>query len=267
MRKVIKVLLILTLIFMLSGCDAKTNPEKSSEFTINNYHPIVFCSLNNQKSFSQVTILGGFKDNKWADLDSFSYKLTTDKQDSESGNFVNTDLIKGNESFKFYSGEKFIKTSAGTKKKPLYYISPASGQKILTCDIEPVTTDNLSTSVIYGINGTWNALPRIAEKTGDDKYTVDLDNDGKKEIITFAKSTQAGSMIYATLNMDKNGLTIPVLEAEYAINDVFNIAMLDLNGDGKLEIIAYQTGSAGFVSVYEFEQNQFKQVLIHDSGE
>jgi len=241
---------------------------------INPYHPIAFMGGAYDGELSKATVLGGYQNNKWYTIDDFDYFIKEKKVPLQSfldnqslqESSVDTNLLKGNETFKFYSNSQLLSTVNAKGSKPTMFVSPASAQASLNFNIENVNTKE---KFIIGVNGDWNALPRIPKVLSDNSYLIDLDNDNAPEKVTANFIETSKDYYKVVVEMEKNNKKIKVSEGNMTKESLkyFKIMILDLNGDGKMEIITYTTGTAGGISIVEINGNEVKNVLGYDSGE
>lgn len=251
----------------------------SKNFVTNEYHPIVFGFKDENGFFSNTEVLGGSKGNKWFKVTDFDIKGKYVKpEDFLKGdikeNFVDINLVKGGETFKFYSEDKLVATEKGMK--PTLTISPANGEKILGVSLTSLKVDD---NFIIGVNGEWNALPRIPKILDQQKtFAIDLDGDGKDEVIRMKVSNTANESgqkdsnsgmtnIETVVQKDSNEVLVSKtsIDGEYTKN--FKVITLDLNGDGKLEILTVESGHNMSISAYEVEKDKAKMVLHYYNGD
>lgn len=251
--------------------------EDESLFVVNEYHPVIFLLYKDKEGFfSEADVLGGSKGNKWFSITDFEVKYKDELVKPEeflyefTGNeYVDIDLVKGRESYKLYSCEDFISVKNGMK--PILSINGHTLDEILNVKLNSFKSEE---HIIIGINGEWNALPRIPKEL-DDKgiYSIDLDNDGKEEILRIQEklSEEPGykNAKDITLMIEKNGENIIVEESfideEYSKD--YRVLTLDLNGDGKLEILSYVTGHNTSVNVFELNNDVVTPVLGYYNGD
>jgi len=235
----------------------------------NPYHPVVLAFRNLEKQFSKVVVLGGSKDGKWYNITDFKItgKYTAfedfpynEKQDFR--NYVDLDLIKGNEVYNFYSSRKLVGKSKG--EKSILSVPQSAPEKILEVNIDSLKADD---DFLVGINGGWNSLPRVPlVMLGFNGCKVDLEGDGIEEAV-YSQLVKGNLKFF----LEKNGKEILIKEVSNELVDVMQtpkIRMLDINGDGKLEIIivvknTYETT----VEAYQYVNNKAEKVLRYYVGE
>lgn len=251
-------------------------PADKAKDIINPYHPVIFSFMNNNEGFSNAQVLGGSRDGKWFSIDDFNIKYNNKNvkaQDfiddpSMNGKQVDTDIVKGNEKFKFYSMKGVFAEAIQAGDKPTLSVSQASGQKSLNLKFHPFSMEEEFT---IGLNGEWNALPRLPKLLQDQKsFSVDIDNDGKEETvrITELKNTEnSPGNIDLQIELEKNGIKTLIQKSQNVASKRYHVLALDLNEDGKLEIIIETRGPAGGIHVYEIIDGYANIVLSYDSGE
>lgn len=228
---------------------------------VNTYHPIVFIHKNYKGEFRNI-IFGGSKEGKWYNVEDF--KLPSDHSLLED---FSTKLAKGDESYKLYSDSKYITTSAGIKPK-LYYVE-LCGSHVIDPQIDPMTPDE---DYLIGVNCDWDALPRMPEILEPGIKLIDLDNDGENEKLTITETQDPKSkdiiknvLVYVEKNNNK------ILELDFDLDDTYTtkykIFTLDLDGDGKMEIVNASTGYLTYISVYQLSENAFSKVLSYYLGD
>jgi hypothetical protein len=243
------------------------NVSKSNQNTgiINPYHPILFSYGIDKGIIQSSFVIGGWKNGKWYRIEDF--KLPQDAV-NKIKNF-NIDLVKGNETYKFYSQSKYIEASIGSK--PTFWIAPASGDKCLEVNVKPIKDKKIKADCVFGINGNWNPLPQKSKWLNKNTYSVDLDNDNKNEIISISatKDKKNPKQKDAKCYVEAKGKKILVEEVlvDGIYVNSFNVFTLDLNGDGKQEIITIQNGHNVNVSIGQFIDGKVKKVLEFYQGD
>lgn len=247
-----------------------------SSVRVNPYHPIVFSYKKDKDMFSDATFIGGSKDGKWFDINDFNIRCNNkdvEAQDfigdnSLNGNKVKIDVIKGNEMFKFYSIERGFDEIIQISDEPTFYVSEASCQEELNIKFHPFTMDG---KFLIGVNGEWNALPRSPKLLKDNKsFSIDVDSDGKDEIVRIMESESDSSMpvkVDLKIELEKDGKKTLIEKLKYVDPKYYSVLALDVNGDGKLEIIIQNRGAAGGIQIYQIIGDKVNKVLSYDSGE
>lgn len=247
--------------------DVNLDNDKNAS-NINDYHPILLAFKDKNDSFSKGIVLGGFKDKKWFAPKDFNIPIDFFKEA-----YFDIDLVKGGETYKFYTKEKYITSREG--EKPTLRISESSGSVILKVKFEPFHADD---NLLIGVNGDWSALPRVLELTSDNNsYSIDLEGDEKLETISCEKikikqenyNGQEYLLDGVKLTLNKNDQKILIdeitVDGEYTSN--YEILTLDLNNDNKLEVLIYTKGHNYGVIVYEFDGVKFNKVVYFYDGD
>lgn len=224
---------------------------------INDFHPIVFVPISKGDVPKNAFVLGGSKNNKWYKISDFKLPSDTDGMKN-----IDIDLVKGSEEYKFYSPQKLLNSFVGGK--PLFYISQSSGNSILQVNVDSLNVDE---NYIVGVNGNWNALPRLPKEIEKGVYSVDLDNDGKEEILRISQSpstdknyTNAKDVKFSVETYGKSiQVGQDIIDGTY-VSD-YKVFTLDLNGDGKLEIITASVGHNLSITVKNFESGRISELF------
>ncbi|MGE5327888.1 MAG: hypothetical protein ACM3KR_00065 [Deltaproteobacteria bacterium] len=253
-----------------------------SDFNTSLYHPIFIEWGNDENSINHGYILGGSKDGKWYSLEDFDVKykdkITKSKDFNvycEKTDGAENDLLKGNEDYKIYSDNKFINTTRGIKQ----YISrwESSGELYQEVEVKPFKAKE---GLVIAVNGEWNALPRVPDVFSDrTEYVIDIDNDEKNELIKIEKKNTGkveegnGYKIEekkVTSYIEKDGKKITIhdnllLDGIYEAD--YKVYTMDLNGDGKLEIVTEVDGHNTSISVFEMKDGKVVPVFGYYMGD
>lgn len=263
-------------------------PEKNSstdstidKHDINDNHPIIFSFKDQNGAFSTAEVLGGWKDGKWINIMDLPIKLnemlikpeTQPFELSQTNNFAETDLVKGGEKYKFYSHTKLIDTQIGSK--PSLMINGYTLDKLLSITFNPIKAED---NLLIGINGTWDALPRAINKVdGENTYSCDLDNDGKDEFLKIQENTvevkgdndETSTVLEVQISVDKNGQNVSLKELQIDgtyVSD-YEVLIMDINGDGLMEIIVAENGHNTSISAFKLENSAADMVLSYYNGD
>lgn len=243
-----------------------------AENEYNDNHPIVIDGY----------LLGGSKNRAWLEPSEVSRN------------------IKGGEKYKRYSFYKYLDEGIGSQTK---YSDPH--------ELEMIDIKAQSKSPCISISGDWNAIPRIPKMQSNDldvykkiikdilkqnglenvsiniqqNYRIDLDNDGKEEVLIKAEyikkvSPTCDKGTYSLILLRK--IVNEKVENILLVKDIFAkdsgwggktttsnaiYSLADFNGDGKIEILLSQDYYEGyFYNLYEISGNQFKVVLSTGEG-
>ena len=251
---------------------------------INSYHPIVFATnYNDENTISNANVIGGSNNGKWFDVEDFDIRcegkaVTIDDFFSSSdlqGKEVYIPLVNGNESFKFYSFNKLIAETKVENKLPKMSVSEASCQEFIDVEVRPFKTDE---DLLIGINGDWNPLPSLPKAIdGQYAFSVDMDGDGEDEVVKIVGENEKvlddngdiiPGMIKKNIVIEKGDQNTVIENFLYQdSSENFEFFVLDLNGDGKLEVVTYLSSTAGFLTVFELNDGKANAVLGMDLGE
>jgi hypothetical protein len=245
----------------------------SANFITNPYHPIMIAWKNNSGDFSQGNVIGGSRGSKWFRLESFNvtYKGKLLKPEtfqknfsiSDNKNYGRIDLVKGNEIFRFYSSNKRI-TTAKAQRCGLY-TQWSTGDEMLGVDFEPFKADE---NFLVGINGNWNAIPNMMKPLDKNTYTVDIDHDGRNEILSMTEIGRGDSGSILSFTVEKQGYKILLSKDENTSAKYCSMYAFDLNGDRKSEILLKITFGYGvLVKVFEVSNTKVTQVLSFYDGD
>lgn len=207
--------------------------------------------------------------------------------------------LAGGEIYQLYSATTVLGIATGGKP----FSEQPTCSDDLYVEVDPLPN---SEGILYAIGGEWNALPRPIQmlpldepaalqlatgwlnKNGIETTNIslqqhlqaDLDEDGVSEsllaISAFTSpglpSVSAGD--YTAVLLISGDTTLPVIfnvynadQAPAAANRYSVAALLDLNGDGSLEIILTGSRFEGMsIIVYQYNDRQVRPALVHDCG-
>lgn len=304
MKKYLFIALVMILSFVLTACDkteeknntgkikaksvqnnkspAPTTSKKNSlNFVANAYHPIIFAYKDENNVFSRAYVLGGSGGNKWFKITDFNLRGRLTKpedfsvpQDMSSeefqriinNNYVDIDLAKGGETYKFYSNDKFITRSKGMK--PTLTINGSTLDKILLVKVNPFKAED---DFIVGINGEWNALPRVPRLLENNTYALDMDGDSDNDILRLVqlskKSKEETIDIDVILEKDGKNILVDKILVDGTYTASYRVLTLDINGDGRLEVLTVQSGHNTRIGAYEIDNGIAKLVLEYYNGD
>jgi hypothetical protein len=251
---------------------AESIDTKAVDLAGNQYYPIVFSYKDENGYFSKAYVLGGSNNGKWYKIGDFTLKAKyIDEEDFGNltqtdleTNFVDLNLIKRNDAFMFYGFNQYANTEK--IQKPTLEISPANGEYIITAAFPKFKQEK---RFLVGIKGTWNAIPRMVTVSENKKiYSFDIEGDKKNEQIIL-KNTESdnenkepGKNIYFKKENTEALLSFVSDNELSTMQNALNILVIDLNGDGKLEILLQQMHTYGDeIIAYEVVNNVPKVVL------
>lgn len=239
--------------------------DTARQVGINQYHPVIY------SIYDGATVLGGSKDGRWYFPECMRRKSLEELADGEERPYkVEHELLKGDEVFKVYSKNGYIGEvkAAGT---PSYYEYVSTGDEVLTFPLE--SKFESYGPLVIGVNGEWDAMPRKL-KNGDEKntYKIDMDNDGKEEIIRRIddKSNLPERVLFSSkLEIIKDDISIVVYSFESTFDGArdYNWSVLDLNGDGKYEVITEEEGHCCSFQVHNIENYKSEVIFRHYWGD
>lgn len=255
--------------------DETPDETEEDDLVVNEYKPFVIAFMDQEGMFSQAQVIGGSKDGKWYDVNSFEIKGEyTSPEDFADvpvvDNYVELDLVKGGETYMFYNEFGYQVKSKG--EKPTLYISPETGEKTLTIDIEAFETDG---NFVVGINGGWKASPESPVLLAEDgSVSVDIDGDGDNDAISLTdnglKMDAFGNEVQElALNISKGNEEIFVCNILYdGISTIeYKVLVLDLDGNGSMEVMVVEYGISTTVRVFNVGEDIADLVLISHIGE
>jgi hypothetical protein len=229
----------------------------------------------------EAHILGGSVQSKWRKVSDYRLKgkyttaddFLSNRMGNESAgfkNFVELELIGGGETYQLLRCAAGICASAGSVKggKAIYFFAAASGSHHLDIETDPIPADK--SAFFIGLQADWNPLPRSVQRSGPSNVSIDLDGDGSVEtvIVTAPRAAAAPARPDApkgklTIAVQRGAARSTVVETELddVYSSVWNYGVVDLNGDGKLEIVQVSSGHNTAVGVYEPGTAQSQAVL------
>lgn len=247
-------------------------PEPSDEDNLftNEYSPVIISLKDSDGSFSKGHILGGSRDGNWYDINSFDIDASGSSDESETDDYIELDLVRGDETYKFYSENGLIAQSKGGR--PQLQISPISEEKIITVSLEPLEAEG---NFIIGVSGAWNAAPAISGILSEETpLRLDIDNDGEEETLSLVnngiQSDAFGNEVEElVVNIINDGDIIFVCNILY--NEIetaeYKVLPLDLDGNGTLEIVVVEYGIKTTVRIFNAQDDIADLVLISHIGE
>jgi len=258
-----------------------------TEHTNQNINTVLW--LQGNSSWSIANVLGSYSDNGWInDEYEIAEFLSGDEQYT---------LYGVNNSFGVYKGSAAVETAVITQEVDLhkeselvnvFAINDLSSESVVVAiegewnsqPREVVELDLSNVDFIVGkleqygyseINYEYENLKYI--------YEIDLDGDGSTEVIVFESNIDDSNYHDFELKMSRYNKLNVLRKNDYglenlvAINETFNpeeywyqmhtgMNFLDLNGDGKIEILVESIASeASLLSVFEIIENNIEEVL------
>lgn len=251
--------------------------ESSTEWN-NKFHSIIFALPDKNNIYSKAYVLGGFFEGHWYKIDDFKIEGKYTKPNDFSvpsgnnpedfkkemdTNFVRLDLIKGGEKFKFYSKNELVATTS--IGKPVLTINGYNLDKILKVDLDHFYNKS---GFIVGINGTWNPLPIALKNLGHNSFETDLDGDGTNDVVRIISKAESGEDT-VNITVQSKGIlsTVNTFSVDRDYITDFSILALDINGDGKLELLVAQLGHNTDVAAYQLVNGAVTKVLEFYDGD
>ncbi len=254
-----------SIIFLLILGTLFASENKKIEYNEN--HPII---IDNE-------LLGGFKNGKWITKNDFIMKhkgkiIKISEINGDRLENINIPLAKDGDMYKVYHYNKYIGIKRGNN--PNFTVDGYANE------IMEMSFKNYKGSYdgLTSICGDWNGIPRkVRVVKENEEYIVDIDGDGKEEKILiedakWKEKTYDDEEYEAKgkkIIIYKNGKRITV--TKFTIDDVYNyvydIRIIDLNGDGIMEIIYVLSGHNTTYGVYEIKNWKPKEVLHNYIGD
>jgi hypothetical protein len=243
---------------------------------VNENHPIVVAG---------VGLIGGSKDGSWLKIQSVP---RTHKGKRIDPNYiggpiaVDMPLVRGGETYRLYSSQGAVGTGTGSKVN--FHVDGA-GNQFYRVKIKPATKG--TPKWLFAINGDWDAMPRPL-KTTKKGYAIDVDGDGREETIrvrtTQEKPAKGGGLgqgksdaegqsednakvVTFTLEMNGKSSRLMQLTIDGTYTDQYEVAAIDLNGDGWLEFVFTTSGHNDSLEVVNLARGKLATVLSTYSGD
>ncbi len=249
-------------------------PAAAAGSVINDNHPIIVAG---------VGLIGGCKDGEWLKVESVqkTYKgKAIDPNYNGPAIVVDMPLLRGGETYRLYSSQGVV--GSGTGSKVTFQVDGA-GNVYYRVKIRPSAKGTRKWR--FAINGDWDAMPRPL-KVNKKGYTVDVDGDGREETIRVqtrsdrptkgGSSGQSGSeegseenakVVTFTLEMNGKSTRLAQLTIDGTYAEQYEVAAIDLNGDGWLEFVFTTSGHNDSLKVVDVTQGKARTVLSSYSGD
>jgi hypothetical protein len=252
-----------------------TRPSAAA-MVIGDYHPILiaFGADRGSRSIRQGSALGGSRGGKWFGIGALPMKArliddgySSASEKEQARNFVTTPLLKGGEDYRFYNAKQYLATVKG--QRPLLSYSPASGNRYFGVKLARLSA---SGRMVIGISGEWDAVPRRPRWANRRRGTVDLDNDGSEETLTIGEAKlvregEAMTQVKVWVQRGKKRILADSIEVDGTYTDSYELHWIDLDGDGKLELVTATFGHNTSVTAKVFTGSAFKPVLSYYMGD
>jgi len=256
-----------------SAQPTKAGPAGPS-LVANENHPIVVAG---------VGLIGGSKDGAWLKIESVP---KTHKGKPIDPNYiggpivVDMPLVRGGETYRLYSLQGAVGTGTGSK---VSFQVDGAGNESYRVKIKPEAKG--TPKWLFAINGDWDAMPRPLKKTKRG-YSIDVDGDGADETIRVRTSQEkpakraGGSgqgesdaeesgekVVTFTLEMKGKSSRLMQLTIDGTYAEQYEVAAVDLNGDGWLEFVFVTSGHNDSLEVVDVAHGKPEAVLGTYSGD
>jgi hypothetical protein len=217
--------------------------------------------------------LGGVADRGWIALDKLpkTYKGKPVKTDcDDKKRWVDMGGIKGGETYRLFSQQGAVGTGTGGH---LTYRCSATASVFFEVAIKPSSKEGQGWR--YAIGGDWDVLPRVARREKANKWLIDVDGDGKDEVVRVAakagKNEEGAPVKVVTHTLEMNGkklrLDRTTIGGDYGSQRV-DMEVADLNGDGIMDFLFTTSGFDSSVDVVDVSGGEAKVVAgFHDNGD
>lgn len=232
--------------------DAIIPVESEYEFA-----PILYCTGG------EFIIIGGSFNGQWFAPSRFEAKLdgeVANPQDIEPGSKKSLEfaLMRKDQLIDFYNNDACM---GGGTCKSVSFIVDGYGNEIYQADLDVISSIDTPT---IGLSTLWNPFP-LPEQKGEmteGKYLIDINKNDVMDTLFVAKQDKDGIMVDTlTLDMDGKSILVSEIEVDGIYCSEYYIYFLDLNGDGRLEIITAQEGHNIGVTVYDIIDSGAEAVL------
>lgn len=238
------------------------------EGNVNENHPIVVVG---------VGLIGGCRAGEWLkveDAPKTHQGKAIDSNYSGAPIVVDVPLLRGGESYRLYSAQGAVGTGTGSK---VTVEVDGAGNTYYRVKIKPASKP--TRKWLFAINGHWDAIPRVL-KANRKGYTVDVDGDGHEETIRVrtrksrpaqgegdSEGQENAKVVTFTLEMNGKSFRLMELTIDGTYAEKYEVAAIDLNGDGRLEFVFTTTGHNQSLKVVDLVQGKPQVVLDSYSGD
>jgi|GEM_PF-1676741 len=237
---------------LINAIFIEPTPAEFSSGQVNQYHPIV---INN-------AYVGGSIDGKFFRADSVS------EIQKSTSKFLKIDQIKKNDLVQVI--DHGLYRGKGILEQPAVLYMKFDNKRLFTNVTHENLTDGLAT---LAVSADWDITVQIPIKQVNDDYLIDLNSDGKEEVLKLEVVDRKGYWTF-----DLNGETVRLLIDSYPdslhlmsgsywgqLIVLHNSYFIDLNGDGWLEYvnmkINYELGDT--IEIYDFSSGKSRIVIDH----
>lgn len=269
MKQIVLIVFIICMAISLMGMRA---PEE--------IYPLLYASGYQWTHDAKMWVFGAVSYRKWYNLPEIKMKTNGKKFNPEDytqeqlmqGINVTIDGIREDSAYQIYSKTVLL---GKQKAQKATYIVDGYANKILTFKFKSIKNKS---DFVIGIGGRWNPFPRKSKVLAPkDVYSLDLEGDGEQVNIRLERGQVAlkdsdektyykpGVKTYLERKGEK------VLIEEFPVDGIdageYYVLPIDLNGDGRMELLRVAEDHNTSIAAYEFEDNKFTMVLQYYVGD
>jgi len=254
---------VIALLFSGGGCslDHQNNPSDENSDKIS---PLVIFEPNQNES--KGLVIGGVKDGRVLAVESFLHNGKHIKEIESVEEIVESELIMKGDVIKIYNQDHQI--GMAVCKSVEYSTLNIESQNLFWVIVSDLDDEYRP---FIGISCEWDPLPRTP-KIEENRIEVDIDGNGmsdtlswKNELLSTEDDDEKSEVYQLAIAIDLNGER-HMMYKKYS-NMVHlsyltaQICILDVTGNGKMNIIVYTSDIGSSVSVYDIDENGFVELL------
>ena len=267
MKKKISIFVI-GLLFLLSSCYIENKKPQEN----NPFHPIIYREswmyldgadwTDNLKHSNYGLVIAGSQNGVFMKIDEFKYNgySINELRKNDTLDYiaqVETELVFPGNIFDIYNQNN---KAGSIVCNHIEYSrrNPDEGADHLNMYFDKMPL--VSSGKIIGICCDWNPMPRQAN-IYDDSIEVDINGNGIIDKISWKienNSNESFLIISAIYNNHEYHFR---KQGEYSIRNVSLISVMDLNGDGTLELLFSQTDIGSYVNIYQINDKGIEEVI------